>query len=150
MQNESVSKANRTKNTLSPCHTNVRSMKQNLGAFENYMQLLDHQFTIIVFTETWLQDDSHNLYGLKGYLFIGNHRVDKTAGSVAICLEDHIDYTKRSDLSHISDDIRVRLHWNCEWSDAHKKYIIIGVIYRPPNSDMGGSLHRKTQWDDSH
>ena len=42
--NEEVAKVNRTNDILSLCHTNIRSMKQNLRVFENYMQLLDHQF----------------------------------------------------------------------------------------------------------
>ena len=102
-------------------------MKQNLSAFENYIQLLDHQFTVIGFTETWLQDDSHDLYGLKCYHFIGNHRVNKTGGGVAICLKDHIDYTKRSDLSHISEDMESIFIEIVNDQMHTKKDIIIGT-----------------------
>ena len=141
--NEEVAKANWNQwYSMSLCHTNIRSMKQNLSAFENYMQLLDHQFTVIGFTETWLQDDSHDLYGLKGYHFIGNHRVNKTGGGVAICLKNHIDYTKRSDLSHISEDMESVFIEIVNDQMHTKKDIIIGVIYRPPNSDMWAFIER--------
>ena len=147
--NEEVANANRTNDILSLCHTNIRSMKQNLSAFENYMQLLDHQFTVIGFTETWLQDDSHDLYGLKGYHFIGNHRVNKTGGGVAICLKHHIDCTKRSDLSHISEDMESVFIEIVNDQMHTKKDIIIGVIYRPPNSDMGAFIEKLNELTES-
>ena len=147
--NEEVAKANITNEILSLCHTNIRSMRQNLSAFENYMQLLDHQFTVIGFTETWLQDDSHDLYGLKGYHFIGNHRANKTGGGVAICLKDHIDYTKRSDLSHTSEDMESVFIEIVNGQMHTKKDIIIGVIYRPHNSDMGAFIEKPNELTES-
>lgn len=54
-------------NPYSLCHINIRSIKMNLGSFEAYLNMLDHQFNIIGITETWLNDSTCGLYSVPGY-----------------------------------------------------------------------------------
>ena len=70
---------------------------EKLDSFENYLNLLNHNFLVIELSETWLSNDDYDLYGLSGYNFIGNHRSNRIGGGVAICLKKNIAYTMRDD-----------------------------------------------------
>ena len=72
--------------------------EKNLGAFENYLNILKHEFTVIALTETWLNDNDCDLYGLSGYKVIGRHRVNRTGGGVAVCIRDHLSFRKETRL----------------------------------------------------
>ena len=52
---------------FSLCHVNIRSIRKNRSELESYLELLDHVFSIIGFTETWLNDSSCEIYGINGY-----------------------------------------------------------------------------------
>ena len=68
--NDEISKPNGTKDVLSLCHVNIRSARKNHGDFENYLNMLNHDFTVIGLSETWLNDNDSDLYGLCGYKVI--------------------------------------------------------------------------------
>ena len=102
--NDEISKPNGTKDVLSLCHVNIRSARKNLGDFENYLNMLNHDFTIIGLSETWLNDNDSDLYGLCGYKVIGHHRVNRAGGGVAVCVQDHVCFKERPDLSYFSED----------------------------------------------
>ena len=95
---------NRFNQFLSLCHVNIRSVRKNLGAFENYLNILKHEFTVIALTGTWLNDNDCDLYGLSGYKVIGRHRVNRTGGGVAVCIRDHVYFRERPDLSSSIED----------------------------------------------
>ena len=42
--------------------------------------MLNHDFTVIGLSETWLNYDDSDLYGLCGYKVIGHHRVNRAGG----------------------------------------------------------------------
>ena len=64
--NEEISEPKQSTDVLSLCHVNIKSARKNLGAFENYLNILKHEFTVIGLTETWLNDNDFDLYGLSG------------------------------------------------------------------------------------
>ena len=64
------------------CRLNIRSMTKNVGAFENYIQLWDHAFTVLGFTETWLKDDDCGLFGIPGYAMVEKRRTVRPGGGV--------------------------------------------------------------------
>ena len=134
--NDEMSEPNGTKDVLSLCHVNIRSARKNLGNFENYLNMLNHDFTVIGLSETWLNDDDINLYGLCGYKVIGHHRVNRAGGGVAVCVQDHVYFKERPDLSYFDGDCETVF---IEMEKGHKLQnhnVIIGVIYRPPNQDI--------------
>ena len=59
-----INKVPATKSLFSLCHVNIRSIRKNLSEFEIYLQLLDHEFTIICLTETWLNDSFCEIYDI--------------------------------------------------------------------------------------
>ena len=53
--------------SFSLCHVNIRSIKANITDFENYLNMMNIDFSIIGVTETWLSDVTCNFYSLEGY-----------------------------------------------------------------------------------
>ena len=102
--NEEISEPKQSTDVLSLCHVNIRSARKNLGAFENYLNILKHEFTVIGLTETWLNDNDFDLYGLSGYKVIGRHRVNRTGGGAAVCIQDQVSFRERPDLSCFTED----------------------------------------------
>ena len=121
---------------LSLCHVNIRSARKNLGAFENYLNILKHEFTVIALTETWLNDNDCDLYGLSGYKVIGRHRVNRTGGGVAVCIRDHVSFRERPDLSSSTEDFETVFIEIEKGNQQNVRNVLIGVIYRPPNQDI--------------
>ena len=59
---EHVNKCAGAKEAFSICHLNIRrSISKNVSSFENYLDLIQYDFTIIGLTETWLNDTYHDL-----------------------------------------------------------------------------------------
>ena len=52
---------------MSLYHINIRRARQFVDNFENYLNMLNHDFTVIGLPETWLNDNDSDLYGLCGY-----------------------------------------------------------------------------------
>ena len=46
-------------------HLNVRSIPKNIDKLNNYLLSLDIQFSIIDLTETWLKEETSELYELR-------------------------------------------------------------------------------------
>ena len=121
---------------MSLCHVNIRSAKKNLGNFENYLNILKHDFTVIGLSETWLSDNDGDLYGLCGYKVIGHNRVNRAGGGVAVCVQDHVYFKERPDLSYFDEDCETVFIEVEEGQQRQNHNVIIGVIYRPTNQDI--------------
>ena len=118
------------------CHINIRSLQAHLHSFEKYLENIDIKFSCVGVTETWLQDHTSDLYNLNGYELIENHRQTRRGGGVGIYLKEDIPYLTRSDIvlpDGIIESVFIEI-------DKHvynkEKNVVIGVIYRPPNSDI--------------
>ena len=118
------------------CHINIRSMKANLTSFEICLQNLEFEFSVIGITETWLTDSNSDLYNINGFNVVETYRTGRSGGGVGIFLRNNILYQIRSDLTlnnEFSESIFIEID-----KDLFNKNrnIIIGVIYRPPNTDL--------------
>ena len=134
--NEDIRNHGLSSNVFSLCHVNIRSISKNLGSFENYLNLLDHHFTFVGITETWLKDSNCDLFGLTGYNMIESHRGTQGGGGVSIYVRDHISFIERPDLNQFDNSIEsIFIEVNKDQLNTTKN-ILIGVIYRPPNQDM--------------
>ena len=121
---------------FSLCHINIRSLKANLPAFELCLGQLEMEFSVIGMSETWLQDCNCNLYNVAGYNLIENHRSTKKGGGVAIFLKRGISYQNRNDLEHMGDIYESVFIEIDKDAFSKNKNVIIGVIYRPPGTDL--------------
>ena len=96
--NKTVNELKINNECLSFIHENIRSTKKNLSSFENYLNTLNHSFSIVGLTETWLTKDNFHCYGLSGYNSEQNVREGKNGGGVGLYIKDNIEYTVRDDL----------------------------------------------------
>ena len=65
--NKKIRDANIQQNALSLIHTNIRSSSCDLRTFDTYLDTLDHSFSFIGLSETWLKLCNKDLYGIAGY-----------------------------------------------------------------------------------
>ena len=66
---------------------------------------LQHKFSLLGVTETWLKDDDCDLYDIEGYNKLEKHRQNRSGGGVAIFIKDSIEYTIRNDLITFNEHI---------------------------------------------
>ena len=83
---------NQTGGVFSICHLNIRSMKHNLKNFDVYMKTLDYNFSLIGLSETWLQNQTCDLYDLERYLFLETHRTTKSGGGDGLFINEKYQF----------------------------------------------------------
>ena len=124
---------NFSKDTFSLLHINIRSISKH---FDDLQILLDsqsnHSFSVIGLTETWLSSDTNLPYAIDGYDLIVNNRSKKSGGGVALDLSNCLEFTVLNELNFMNEFIESLF---VEISIPHSKNIIVGIIYRPPNSN---------------
>ena len=88
-------------------------------------------FSIIGITETWLHSISPDVYNLKNYDIVRQDRKEKSGGGVAFYIHEHLQYKVRNDISSEGSETLF-----IEIENAKEKKIIVGLFYRPPNSNV--------------
>ena len=136
LQNQKV-----TRETFSIFHANIRSASpQKINQLVAYLNILDHEFTVIGLTETWFDTGKAATCTLNGYHSEHSHRVGKTGGGASLFLKPGISYKTRKDLCMVEDYIEtvfVEISNSCLVTD---KNIVVGVVYRPPDSNRDSFL----------
>ena len=61
-------------------HNNIRSIPANLSILLSYMSNLDHEFSVIGLSETWLSPSNTDAYGIAGYNHVAVTRQAKKGG----------------------------------------------------------------------
>lgn len=119
-------------------HLNIRSIQKNILEFSSYLENLNHEFSIIGLTETWISDSSASLFNLTGYLQRENYRKDKRGGGVSLYIKNNLDFIERNDITIMNNFIETLF---IEIKKEHtSKNIIVGVIYKPPTSPSDAFL----------
>ena len=118
---------------LSIIQHNIRGLTSKLGNINNLIEKLQDNGhpDIILLCETWLKTNSPRPY-IEGYNIERNDRKHKKGGGVCILLSTRCKYKRRLDLEQ----------HNCVSFEScfveiqgWKSKIIVGSIYRPPNTD---------------
>lgn len=109
--------------SLKVAHLNVRSLPAN---FANVKSILLHEsYDVLALSETWLSVDlPSNIFKIVGYELFRCDRINR-GGGVAIYIKSYLRVTLESSLSVN--------HLECLWLRVGEG--IIGVVYRPPNSN---------------
>ena len=89
---------------------------------------------MIGISETWLNIDNESQIQLPGYSFVNNNRNAKTGGGVGMFISSVINFHVRNDLNLQRDSVLESIF--IETSLRKNEKIIIGTIYRPPNSNF--------------
>ena len=134
--NKKLSDLNLSPGCLSMVHMNIRSTAKNLNKFDLYLNNLKHDFPVIALSETWLKDHNCDRYGIDGYNAEHNFRPIRGGGGVSLYIKDTIEYTVRDDLRFQNNILETLFIEIDKDQFAKRQNIIIGVIYRPPDTDI--------------
>ena len=117
-------------------HLNIRRVPKNINQFELYLRNIQHEFSIIGLSETWLNESNFSLYNIVGYNHVYKYREKKSGGGVSMYIKESLHNTSREDLSIFNDIIKsvfIEIQKD-NFNTPHN--ILIGTIYRPPNKDI--------------
>ena len=128
MFNAKVTKEKVGDQHFSMMHLNILSVQKNLGTLESYLATLNHKFTIVGISESWLKDHNADRYGLSGYNAIHKYRSTRAGGGVSIFIQDDIEYFCRDDLCYQNDTIETVFIEIDKDHVGKEKNVIIGVI----------------------
>ena len=120
-------------NAVNILHINCRSIKKNFDAIKDFVNLISGKLTALALTETWLSKYTEDVFTLPGYQFISNSRSDKGGGGVGLFICDSLNFVIRSDLCRMTAFIESIF---IELPQVGLNNIVIGCVYRPPNSDV--------------
>lgn len=67
---------------FSTLHLNIRSIINKYEDLQAYINSLEHTFSVIGLTETWLNTENNNKYPIPQYKFIGKARKNKQGGGL--------------------------------------------------------------------
>ena len=123
-------------NNFSLFHINIRSLPKHHTELSCYLENLNVNFSVIGISETWLNDSNCELYGIAGYSHIYQYRSSRIGGGVSLFLKEDWEYSLRVDLSKNNTYIECMFVEIKQTEFNSIKNIIIGIIYRPPNTDI--------------
>ena len=123
-------------------HFNVRSLSKNFDQLHYFIEQLKFNHGVIGVCETWLKEDAPtSLFTIDGYTLISNNRIDRRGGGVGFYVSKHLKF-KLIDECCITLDTIESIFIEIEL--LNKKNIIVGEVYRPPNSNSASFLDSLT------
>ena len=120
-------------NLFSILHLNIRSIKKNFDNFKKILCSLDFTFSVICFSETWLDKLDSFTYDFPNYTSINQKRSDSKRGGVSIYIHNSLNFISRPDLSINCDDIgslTLEIISDNTWNT------LVNVLYRSPNGQF--------------
>lgn len=112
----------------------MRSLSSNDDKSIHYLYSLNHDFSVIALSETWLTESTKEIFKLPKHDAVHCVRENRSGGGVSLFIHEAYVFKTRTDLSLKSDKFEVESVF-IELSDISSgKNIIIGVIYHPPDS----------------
>ena len=118
---------------LNIMHVNCRSINKNYKSLVNLLHRISEPLTAIGVTETWLNSNYDASFDIKGYKFVTTSRVNRSGGGVGLYINSCYDFHVCKDLSLMQDHLESIF---VEIKQQGVSNIIIGCIYRPPNTDV--------------
>ena len=102
---------------------------------KNFLSTLNHNFSIICFCETWLDEtnNENSNYELPGYYSIHQIRNNRKEGGISIYIKKVLNFKIKDDLSINCKDVESLC---IELLFKNKRNTLINVLYRPPNGQI--------------
>lgn len=69
---------------FSTFHLNIPSLPKNNDQLTHFMSVLNHTFSVIALSETWVKDDIIDFYNMSQYNSVHSCRKEKVGGGVVI------------------------------------------------------------------
>ena len=114
--------------------SNIRGIATNLDTFKFLLNKLDHSFSIIGLTETWLKPHNVDCFSIKGYSHEYNLRPNRVGGGISFFISIKLMYSRRNDIQFnpLFNSIIIDIERSELRSTRHMSVIL---VYRPPNTD---------------
>jgi len=112
-------------------YANIRSLPCNFDNLESYLSTLTIKPQIIILTETWISNNSNNLFDIMGYDKVDIFRLKKKGGGIRIYYQHNMNIKQITDLTHLHNSIEllfIAIKINKNFN------LTIGAIYRPPTN----------------
>lgn len=116
-------------------HLNIRSLPKHFSELQNFLSTLNLKFSVIGLTETWLTENTQDLFELEGYCHFKLFRSGRRGGGVSLYVNENLNVRIRNDLCVINSNFE-SLVVEIPKGDKIDKHIVLTIIYRPPNSDV--------------
>lgn len=121
---------------VSSIHFNARSLPKSHDRITALLASLNHQFSAICCSETWLSPGHGDLYGFPGYVSEYAHRTDDRHGGSAIFISNNILYKRRNDLNlNVAKCESLWLEIDLPGLCQNQQKTILATVYRSPSSD---------------
>ncbi len=122
------------RNNFSVMHLNIRSLSKNHDYLVSFLSTIRCTFDVIACSETWLNERSHiDTLNLEGYKLYHKNRLGRTGGGVCMYVNSRLQANVCDNLV-LDDEYSDSLFININTDKG--KDILIGVIYRPPDSNL--------------
>ena len=87
--------------TFSMIHCNIRSIPKNMQQLELFLSNLILKFTIMAFSETWLNCTNHTLFSIDGYNCESAHRSSRREEGFHCTLKSTLDTNSAAILTYL-------------------------------------------------
>lgn len=122
---------------LSLIHLNIRSLRKNYNSLIAFLSLINHNFSFICLSETWLSPDDRNLYALSGYNAEYCYRATPRGGGSAVFIKSSLSYKRRNDLAFSNMFCEsVWIEFDKSVFSVDGRNTVLGCIYRSPASSQ--------------
>ena len=127
-----VDRCNNGNDIFSIIHLNIRSLPANMTGFISYLSNINHTFSVIGFTETWLKPSNIETFGITGYNHVGFTKQNGKCGGVSLFISDDIVFSELQELSMEQDHIECIFIKINIMGHTYLK----GLVSWPPNSNI--------------
>ena len=103
------------------------------------------KFSFIGLTETWLDESKEALHDIVNYTCLHRYRHNRRGSGVTIAVRNGIAFKVRSDLEFFDSEME-SVFIEVEKSIFGTSNIVIGVIYRMPDSSVDILNDRMNDW----
>ena len=119
---------------ISTSSINCRSISKKIENIECSLKSLDNKFNFVGLSETWLKiNDNSDIFNIPDYTLLSKPRTGKRGGGVGLYVTDKTSFKVRDDL--VMNPVTCQYESLFIESVMHDHKIIIGVIYKPPESN---------------
>ena len=73
-------------------HLKARSLVKNQDALSHLLTKINHKFSVLAITETWVKESNVNDLSFEGYNFVSNLRANRIGGGVGLFIDQNFSY----------------------------------------------------------
>ena len=122
-----------TSGDLNLIQLNIRGLisKQNMLTKETHSEKSSGVVHVYMLNETWITNKNEHMVMIPNYKFVSKHRTNKKGGGVGLAIHSDVQFRTRDDIKLDHDS---ELEYQFIELKAKRRNIIVGSMYRPPNS----------------